>query len=127
MPLWQIYHPPSTFTTPSSKQLLSADITSIYTRVGLPAFYVVVQFISTPATDTFVGGQNPSRPFIRIVVDHIAVHLGEDSTRMQKVVELVDVALKPHVSDMGYDWEFHIDETPRGLWMINGLVPPPCE
>lgn len=33
--------------------------------------------------------------------------------------------LKPHVADKGYDWEYHIDETPRSLWRINGLVAPP--
>jgi hypothetical protein len=29
------------------------------------------------------------------------------------------------VADKGYDWEYHIDETPRGLWRINGLAAPP--
>jgi phenylpyruvate tautomerase PptA (4-oxalocrotonate tautomerase family) len=132
MPLWSIYHPPSTFTTPESKQRLAADITSIYTGTdgaGLPAFYVVVNFISLPATDIFVGGQNPSadKPFIRFVADHIAVHLENNEERMQRLMGLVDAALRPHVKEKGYDWELHIDETPRGLWVINGIAPPPCE
>jgi hypothetical protein len=42
MPLWHIYHPPSTFTTPTSKSSLAASITKIYTSVPLPAFYVNV-------------------------------------------------------------------------------------
>ncbi|KAK4033681.1 putative oxalocrotonate tautomerase [Parachaetomium inaequale] len=127
MPLWSIYHPPSTFTTPASKQLLAADITSIYTRGGLPAFYVVVNFIPVPTTDTFIGGQNPSpdKPFIRFVADHIAIHLENDKARMQRVMGSIDAALGPHVKEKGYDWEVHVDETPRGLWVINGLVPPP--
>lgn len=25
---------------------------------------------------------------------------------------------------MGYDWEYHIEETNRDLWKIQGLVPP---
>lgn len=127
MPLWQIFHPEGTFTTPESKQALAADITSIYTTFSLPAFYVVVNFIPQPAHNTYIGGQNPTRPFIRLVVDHIAVHLGSDQTHMQSVTARVDAALKPHVADEGYDWEYHVDETPRGLWKINGLNPPPCK
>lgn len=26
---------------------------------------------------------------------------------------------------MGYDWEFHVDETPTGLWHVGGLRAPP--
>ncbi|KAK4243771.1 putative oxalocrotonate tautomerase [Corynascus novoguineensis] len=128
MPLWQIFHPPSTFTTPSSKQALAADITSIYTSVGLPAFYVVIYFIPIPDENAFVGGQNRppgSKPFVRFVADHIAVHIESDAARVQGMMKRVDAALRPHVRDKGYDWEVHVDETPRGLWTINGLVPPP--
>ncbi|KAK4238972.1 putative oxalocrotonate tautomerase [Achaetomium macrosporum] len=125
MPLWLIFHPEEAFSTPESKQSLAADITSIYTRYGLPAFYVVVNFIPQPAVNTFVGGQNPSKPFVRFVVDHIAVHLGDNGAQMERIAALVDAALKPHVADKGYNWEYHIDETPRGLWKINGFAPPP--
>lgn len=33
--------------------------------------------------------------------------------------------MKPHLLDKGYDFEYHVDETDRRLWKINGLVPPP--
>jgi len=36
----------------------------------------------------------------------------------------VDEALKPFIEDMGYDWEYSVDETDRNLWKIQGLVPP---
>lgn len=127
MPLWQIFHPEGTFTNPESKQALAGDITSMYTSFGLPAFYVVVNFIAQPAHNTYVGGKNPPQPFIRLVVDHVAVHQGEDEARMQRLTARVDAALKPHIADKGYDWEYHVDETPRGLWKINGLNPPPCK
>lgn len=26
---------------------------------------------------------------------------------------------------MGYDWEYHIDETERRLWKVKGLYAPP--
>jgi phenylpyruvate tautomerase PptA (4-oxalocrotonate tautomerase family) len=129
MPLWLVFHPPSAFTTPSSKQALAASITSLYTAGGLPPFYVVVNFITLPHTSIFVGGENPSpeKPFIRFMVDHLAVHFGNDAARKLRVINRLDELIKPHVKDMGYDWEFSIDETPRDLWMINGLVPPPRE
>jgi hypothetical protein len=36
----------------------------------------------------------------------------------------VDDALKPHVADKGYDWEYSVEETRRDLWKIQGFVPP---
>src|SRR4051812_17405637 len=99
MPLWQIFHPEGTFAIPEAKQALATDITTIYTTSGLPAFYVVVNFIPQPAQNTYVGGQNPTRPFIRLVADHIAVHLKEDETRVSRMTARVDTVLKPHIAD----------------------------
>ncbi len=128
MPHWLVFHPPEVFATLESKQALAEDITPIYTSVGLPAFYVVVNFIAVPKSNTFVGGKpktESEKPFVRITVDHIAVHLEGDAERHKSVTERIEAALKPHIADKGYDWEFHVDETPRGLWRVNGLVPPP--
>lgn len=36
----------------------------------------------------------------------------------------VDAALKPFIEDAGYDWEYSVIETDRGLWKVQGLVPP---
>jgi len=60
MPLWLVFHPEGTFVTPESKQALAADITTLYTGAGLPAFYVIVNFITLPHTSVFLGGKNPS-------------------------------------------------------------------
>ncbi|GAB1320653.1 hypothetical protein MFIFM68171_10863 [Madurella fahalii] len=127
MPLWLVFHPEGTFKTPEDKQALAADITTLYTNGGLPPFYVVVQFITQPHSNIFVGGKNPSpdKPFIRFAVDHLAVHFGDDGARKLRVINRLDDLIKPHVADKGYDWEFHIDETPRELWKINGFIPPP--
>ena len=27
-------------------------------------------------------------------------------------------------AEMGYEWEYSVEETSRDLWKINGLVPP---
>lgn len=149
MPLWQIFHPPSTFTSQASKQALAADLTSVYTSAGLPAFYVVVHFIPIPGANTFVGGRPrcseddgggdgaAQRPFVRFVADHIAVHVtprnGEDEVesesakKTRRVLDRIHAAIRPHVREQDCDWEVHIDETPRGFWSINGLIPPPCK
>ncbi|KAK1833566.1 putative oxalocrotonate tautomerase [Podospora conica] len=126
MPLWLIYHPEGTFSTSSSKQSLVDDVTSFYTSSGLPAFYVVVNFVPLPPSNMFVGGKNPpaSRPFVRFVIDHLAVHQPSEK-RMTFVAGKMAEMLLPHVE--GWDWEFHVDETPRALWRINGIVPPPSE
>jgi hypothetical protein len=35
------------------------------------------------------------------------------------------VPLKPYVADRGYEWELHVEEGPRELWLIDGIAPPP--
>jgi phenylpyruvate tautomerase PptA (4-oxalocrotonate tautomerase family) len=142
MPLWTIYHPPSTFSSAASKAALVHDITTIYTSAGLPPFYVVVNFITLSPSQTFVGGQlateRSTAPFIRFVIDHLAIH-SEDHSRLKaaegkgltveevnrRIAGRIDAALKSHVEDKGYEWEYHVIEAPRSLWKINGIAPPP--
>jgi len=56
MPDWRIYHPSGVFTDPSEREQLSQALTSIYTGIGLPAFYVVVIFIEMPPATLYRGG-----------------------------------------------------------------------
>jgi len=131
MPLWNIYHPPTTFKEESAKQSLARDITTIYTSIGLPAFYVVVNFIPMPLGSMYIGGApNDSastvskKPFVRFSIDHIAVRLPDDDAEYRRVVDKINGILKPHVEDKGYGWEFHVNETERRLWSIDGFEPP---
>ncbi|KAL1595345.1 hypothetical protein SLS60_010036 [Paraconiothyrium brasiliense] len=126
MPLWLIFHPDGTFEDDASKEALATDVTKIYTSAGLPAFYVVTNFIKMSSNTMLVGGKKLSKakPFIRIAIEHIAVRLPDEDATYKRVSNRVDEALKPHVADKGYDWEFHIDETERRLWKINGIFPP---
>lgn len=62
MPLWIIYHPPTTFQEEDVKQALAKEITSIYTSVSLPAFYVNVFFIPVAASSYFIGGVSRPSP-----------------------------------------------------------------
>ncbi|EHA19910.1 hypothetical protein ASPNIDRAFT_179925, partial [Aspergillus niger ATCC 1015] len=129
MPLWQIYHPPTTFSTPESKQSFAEDITKFYTDLGLPAFYVVVNFIQTHPDNVYVGGttKHPTddKPFVRIVITHIALHVPDSDAAYSSTTTRLGQVMKPHLLDKGYDFEYHVDETDRRLWKINGLVPPP--
>ncbi|KAF2692212.1 hypothetical protein K458DRAFT_285736 [Lentithecium fluviatile CBS 122367] len=137
MPLWKIYHPPSTFTTPSSRQSLARAITAIYTAVPLPAFYVNVLFIPVEADSYYIGGvarpsphfpdsepgPDSARPFIRVTIENIARKIPNVEVR-DRFLNRVDTALKPYIGDMGYDWEYSVLETSRDLWKIDGFVPP---
>ncbi|KAF2662143.1 hypothetical protein K491DRAFT_585581 [Lophiostoma macrostomum CBS 122681] len=128
MPLWIIYHPPETFTSPTTKQALAAEITSIYTAASLPAFYVNVLFIPIPPSSFFIGGSNPpgqdsSKPWIRITIQNIARKIPNPVVR-DRFLARVDQALKPYIQDAGYDWEYSVEETSRELWKIDGFVPP---
>lgn len=126
MPLWTVFHPEGTFEDIASKKAISEDITKIYTDIGLPAFYVVVNFLKMAPGNTFVGGNHEREtPFIRFVIEHIAVNQPNEDEAYKRVNLRIKRALKPHVANKGYDWEFHVDETERRLWMINGMVGPP--
>jgi hypothetical protein len=121
-----IYHPEGTFADNDSKKALCEDITKIYTSVGLPAFYVVVQFVTMPKNTVWVGAElRDEKPFIRIVVEHIAVHQPNEDKAYKRLTGRLDAALQPHIADKGYDWEYHVDETERRLWKVNGLYAPP--
>jgi hypothetical protein len=128
MPLWMIFHPDGTFPDNSTKCAFSEDITKIYTKeLGLPAFYVVVQFVKLSEGDVWIGGAiKKDKPFIRVVIEHTAVNLPPEAEEAayKKTCEWVDIAMKPHISDKGYEWEYHISENDRRLWKINGLIPP---
>jgi hypothetical protein len=128
MPLWTIYHPPTTFTTAATKSAFSQSITNLYTtKINLPAFYVIVQFIKLPEGDVWVGGvipKNDKKPFVRVVIEHTAVNMpaeAEEAAYKQTCL-WVDEAMKEHIADKGYEWEYHISENDRRLWKINGLV-----
>ncbi|KAJ5136344.1 hypothetical protein N7448_004898 [Penicillium atrosanguineum] len=100
MPLWQIYHPAGTFEDLASKEAFAKDITEFYTQLGLPAFYVVVNFVPVPTGEVF-------------------------DAAYRRTTSRIDNVLKPHIADKGYDWEYHVGETERRLWKVNGLIPPP--
>jgi phenylpyruvate tautomerase PptA (4-oxalocrotonate tautomerase family) len=86
MPLWTIYHPPSTFTTEASKADLAKAITNIYTQVPMPAFYVNVIFQPIDPASFYIGGvprpsphtelnepcPDSSKALIRITIQNIA-------------------------------------------------------
>jgi hypothetical protein len=92
MPLWTIYHPPATFTSPSTRAALAEAITNLYTPAPMPAFYVNVLFQPIEADSFFIGavarpsphkatnepGPSSQRPFIRITIQNIARKLYAD-------------------------------------------------
>lgn len=123
MPLWSVYHPTATYTA-QDKRDFATDITHYYTRIGLPKFYVVVQFHEIDPESFLVGGE-PTGSSVRIVIDHIARHSNEPEQRT-RIGETVHKVIAPYTTDRGLNSEFHIDETPQDLWMINGLWPPPA-
>jgi hypothetical protein len=75
MPRWVTHHLKHAFGDEKSKKSFSQDITKLYTDIGLPAFYVVIVLTEVSDVNMYVGGDQTSEPFIRIVVDHIAVRV----------------------------------------------------
>ncbi|MBF6140285.1 tautomerase family protein [Nocardia farcinica] len=122
-PLWHIYHPPATYTE-ADKQEFAQAVTRSYRSWGLPDFDVVVLFHEIAAADCFVGGR-PADSTVRVVVEHLARQL-EDPDMRRIMTEKLDTVMAPFTHDRGLHCEFHVDETPRDLWMIGGLHPPPA-
>lgn len=93
----------------------------------MPPFYVVVTFIPTPDENQFVGGKvsrTRGRPFIRLNIAHIHVNMAKDPKVHADWCAKMDKALKPHIEDKGFSWEYHIEETERLLWKIDGVYAP---
>jgi phenylpyruvate tautomerase PptA (4-oxalocrotonate tautomerase family) len=123
MPLWSIYHPPGVYSARDKRDFATA-ITSVYTAIGLPKFYVVVNFHEVDPESLLLGGE-PASSTVRIVIEHIARHTEAPEAR-HRIAATISKVIAPYTTDHGLHTEFHIDETPRDLWMINGLWPPPA-
>ncbi|WP_233838567.1 tautomerase family protein [Paraburkholderia sp. ZP32-5] len=120
MPLWNIYHPVDAYTA-EEKQEMAKRITDMY--YVLPRFYVGVLFHEQPKDSFFMGGQKRD-DFVRIRLDHFARHMSSDAERTTNWLKRADEAIAPFVRDRGYHYELHIGETPRELWLIDGIHPP---
>jgi len=118
VPLWKIYHPENAYTA-NDKKAIAEAITAIY---PLPKFYVGVVFQEVPKHSFYIGGE-PAGNFVRIWVDHIARQFVDESLK-ERFFAAVNRRLAPYLADRGLHWEIHVDETPFGLWRIQGLQPP---
>ncbi|RAK90881.1 hypothetical protein BO79DRAFT_142561 [Aspergillus costaricaensis CBS 115574] len=130
MPDWRIYHPTGTFTSPDQRENLSKAVTSIYTDVGLPAFYVVVLFIEMPPATMYRAGISCSgegtKPFVRLTFSHIARHFPPGESPMRtRFMNKVHETLKPFIADEGYNWEVNGEELEREFVHVNGFRIPP--
>ncbi|MEJ7928312.1 tautomerase family protein, partial [Sphingobium sp. AN641] len=70
MPFWRIYHPENAYST-EEKHRFSEIVTSLYTNIPIPKFYVVCFFEEVKNGNLFVGGED-SQNFVRVHIDHIA-------------------------------------------------------
>jgi len=121
MPMWQIYHPENAFSD-EDKQAIAQKITGMYESF-LPRFYVHVFFHAVPKASFYIGGESAD-DFVRVVVEHIARSIKDVEQECQRFLKGCARVLEPYVAGSGYRWELHVDETPFGLWTVNGYKPP---
>jgi phenylpyruvate tautomerase PptA (4-oxalocrotonate tautomerase family) len=119
MPLWNVYCADGTYSS-EDKRAFAQAITGIYAPTGMPRFYVSVVFHELPKGSLFSGG-TARQGFVRIAIDHIARTVPPEER--ESLLTFVNKSIDPFVRDRGLDWEIHIDETPRDLWMIQGMRP----
>jgi len=120
MPLWTVYHPVDVWSD-ADKAALAEKITDLYAAV-MPRFYVGIVFHAIPARNLYVGGVKNDR-YVRFVLEHIARSFA-NIEQSHHFIDKINEVLAPFVSDRGYDWEIHVDETPFDYWSINGHYPP---
>lgn len=121
MPLWEIFHTRDAFSA-QDQQGIAESVTSIYSTF-LPKFYVSVLFSEFAASNIYVGGE-PTSDFVRIKIDHIARSLDTDEVK-ERFLNAATRVLAPYTTSRALRWELSVVETPRDLWTINGIVPPP--
>ena len=124
MPLWQVFHPKDAYTA-EDKQALAARITGLFTKVPMPAFYVVVIYHELDATSCYVGAK-PRKDFVRFKVDQMANTIPNQLQR-EWWMRRVEDAIAPYVRERGFESEVQIDEPGRDLWTMNGVAPPPFQ
>jgi phenylpyruvate tautomerase PptA (4-oxalocrotonate tautomerase family) len=122
MPLWNVYYPVGAYSE-EEKREFADRVTGLYAARGLPRFYVVTLFHEMDRGSFYVGGE-PVADRVRVAIDHIARHT-EDPAGRESVRDRLGAVIQSFATSKGLRWEFHADETPRDLWMIDGLVPPP--
>ncbi|WP_406432153.1 tautomerase family protein [Streptomyces sp. NBC_00631] len=122
MPLWHIYTPPGAYTNEDKKALAEAITKNNVEFAQIPAFFVNVYFFEVPVDDTYIGGEAKSG-FIRIVTDIIARHLPTPEEQ-EACMASIEETIQPFTVGRGFDTEIHLDETPIGLWRVNGIKAP---
>ncbi|KAJ7171255.1 putative oxalocrotonate tautomerase enzyme-domain-containing protein [Mycena filopes] len=121
MPLHRFFTPRGLYTC-EDKAAIAAAVTAVYTKINIPAFYVLVLFINVDPEDFFVGAKSTDK-FLRIGVEHIARNFSSDEAK-RNFMERYEKALAPFTSGRGIDWEVQITDDDRVLWNENGMAPP---
>lgn len=119
MPLWDI-HTSGPLFNPEEKQELAKKITQIYAL--LPAFYVRVRFTEHALGATFSGGEADTK-FVHLQIWHLARHF-QSTEQKQGFLKRMDAVVTPTMEGKGLEWEYTVNESPRDLWKMNGMVPP---
>jgi phenylpyruvate tautomerase PptA (4-oxalocrotonate tautomerase family) len=122
MPLWNVYHPVGAYSEEEKREFAKL-VTSLYEAAGLPRFYVVTLFHEVDRSSFYVGGE-PVDDVVRVAIDIFARNV-DDPARRESVRHRIGAVIQPFATAKGLRWEFHVDQTPRDMWMTNGLVPPP--
>ncbi|MDM0091669.1 MULTISPECIES: tautomerase family protein [unclassified Variovorax] len=120
MPLWNIYHPVGAYTA-EDKQEMATRIKDAHSAI--PKFYVGVLFQEIPK-DSFYMGAEQRDNFVRLRVDIFARHISKDAVWTESFLRKMNEAIEPFVQRRGYNYELHVGETPRELWLIDGIHPP---
>jgi hypothetical protein len=121
MPFWKFFTPPGLWPAETKQAIAQAITSQVYYTI--PPFWADVLFIEVSPQNLLVGGKPCNGEFVRIEIDHIAKHHRDSATDREAIKARIEKAIKPFVEGIRYEWL--AAETPRDMWHIDGLNPPP--
>lgn len=121
MPRWTIHSSVGSISA-AEKDSIAKQVTTLYTDLGLPAFFINVFFHEHEIGNYYCGGESEhSSVFFHI--DHAARNFESEHIR-SAFISRVKSIVEPILGTKKRKWEFNIYEHPRDNWRINGMIPP---
>jgi phenylpyruvate tautomerase PptA (4-oxalocrotonate tautomerase family) len=121
MPRWTI-HLLAGSISPEEKDCIAESVTEVYTKMGIPAFWVNV-FFHEHSLRGFYSGGKAQHSSIFFHIDHAARPFKSEEERLG-FLDSIDAIMRPVLESKCFKWEFNVYDHPRENWRINGMIPP---
>jgi phenylpyruvate tautomerase PptA (4-oxalocrotonate tautomerase family) len=120
MPRWTVHSLEGAITR-EQKDSIAEQVTNLYTKMGIPAFWVNV-FFHTHTLGGFYSGGKAQHNSVFFHIDHAARKWASEEER-QMFLGSIDQIMRPVLGGCS-KWEFNVYWHNSDNWRINGMIPP---